>query len=92
MGASHRELFLVANDSDFESAANRLRALRPNFPFNDSADRFEAVRKTLSESGVSIVSVFDREYPSEFLKLRRHPFLLYVKGSLPVSASAISVV
>lgn len=92
MGASHRELFLLAQNSDFVSAVRRLRTLRPGISFEDSEARFEAVWKTLSKMGVSIISALDDGYPEEFLKLPRRPFLLYVKGSLPVSVPAISIV
>lgn len=92
MGANHRELFLVASDSDAETAIRRIKSLRPQSAPLLSDNRFEEVSKFLSDTGIRLVSALDAEYPTEFLQLPRRPFLLYIRGKLPVSEIAISMV
>lgn len=92
MGVNHRELFLVASDSDAETAIRRIKSLRPQSAPLLSDNRFEEVSKFLSDTGIRLVSALDAEYPTEFLQLPRRPFLLYIRGKLPVSEIAISMV
>lgn len=52
---------------------------------------FRALESLFESRGVVPVSVFDPEYPDALKALPRHPFLLYVRGTLP-EAPSLSVV